>query len=225
MLEAVPDGAHVLDVGCATGYVAAELKTRGCTVIGFEQDRASAELAKDHCVDVIVGDLEREDARESLPRGHDIVLFGDVLEHLRDPLPVLAWAQTRLASGGRVVVSLPNIAVWFARQAVARGKFPYADSGVFDRTHLRFFTRDTARALAEQAGYAIDRERYTPTVLPFEVLSHRLLGTPFQWDSAATNRLRWAAARWWPTMFALQFVLTLNPAPDGGRRVPPAGSV
>lgn len=211
LLDAVAPGSRVTDIGCATGYLAAELKARGCTVVGFEHDRISAELAEEHCVEVVVGDLESKQARETLPGGQDVVLFGDVLEHLRDPLPVLRWAQTRLAPRGRVVMSLPNIAVWFARQAVARGKFPYADTGIFDRTHLRFFTLDSARSLADDAGYRIEREDFTPAVLPFELLAHALFGTPFTWDTAATERLRWVAARRWPTMFALQFVMTLRP--------------
>lgn len=204
ILEAVPAGARVLDIGCASGYLAAELTRKSCKVVGFDQDRVSAELARPHCSEVVVGDLEREEDRRSLPGGQDAVLFGDVLEHLRDPLSVLRWARTRLAPGGRVVVSLPNIGIWSARRAVALGRFRYADSGIFDRTHLRFFTRTTAHELVEQAGYSIQTERFAPTELPLEAVGQRLLGPD------AMDRLRWTAARKRPTVFALQFVLTLT---------------
>ena len=74
------------------------------------------------------------------------------------------------------------------------GRFPYAESGLFDATHLRFFTRGSARALAEQAGYVVEQEQFTRGALP-------LLPT----------RVETAAARLRPELFALQFVLTLRP--------------
>jgi methionine biosynthesis protein MetW len=203
VLAAVPDGARVLDVGCATGYLAAALRERGCTVVGIEADPDAAAQARAHCDAVVVGDVEAPRTRaETAARGpFDVVMCADVLEHLRDPWEVLAWLRTLLRDGGRAVVSLPNIAHWTARRELLRGRFPQADHGLFDRTHLRFFTRATARDLAARAGFAILEEHPAPAPLPLE---SRL---------AMVGRLRGPLVRRYPGLLALQVVLVLAPQP------------
>ncbi|HEX2084943.1 MAG TPA: class I SAM-dependent methyltransferase, partial [Solirubrobacteraceae bacterium] len=97
ILAEVPPGARVLDVGCASGYLAALFAERGCTVVGFERDPASAEVARAHCEEVIVGDLESPDDRAAIPAGFDVVVMGDVLEHLADPWAALRFVRELLA--------------------------------------------------------------------------------------------------------------------------------
>jgi 2-polyprenyl-3-methyl-5-hydroxy-6-metoxy-1,4-benzoquinol methylase len=199
----VPDGARVLDVGCATGYLAAELTRRGCRVTGVEADPVAAERARAHCEAVVVGDVEDAGCRGELAAlaPYDVVLCGDVLEHLRDP-----WSALRaLASlGGLVVLSVPNIAHWTGRRALARGRFPYVEHGLFDRTHLRFFTRASAHALVASAGYEIEREQFTRWRLPMQ-----------KWFGALMPKsLQPKAARAWPELFAFQFVMTLRVRTD-----------
>ncbi len=211
VLGAVPDGARVLDVGCSTGYLAAELTARGCHVVGVERDPEAAAQARERCELVVVGDIEDPTVRDELPRDMDFVLLADVLEHLRDPWAVLAGLRETLAPGGRAVVSVPNIGHWTARRALARGRFPYADHGLFDRTHLRFFTRASARELAQRAGFAVEREEPATASLPLEAyLRRRLGGTEHDPPPAlAAARRRLTALR--PELFAFQFVLTLRP--------------
>src|SRR3954470_24112101 len=168
MIDAVASGARVLDVGCASGYLARELRSRGCTVVGIEPDTVNATQARTHCEAVIVGDFEQPEDRERLPAPFDYVLFGDVLEHLRDPWAALAGTHELLRPAGRVVVSIPNIAHWSARREILRGRFPYADHGLFDRTHLRFFTRETAHDLVASAGYVVEHEDFTRWRPPLE---------------------------------------------------------
>jgi 2-polyprenyl-3-methyl-5-hydroxy-6-metoxy-1,4-benzoquinol methylase len=210
-LAAVPDGARVLDVGCATGYLARELAARGCRVVGVESDPSAAAAAREHCELVVVGDVEDSAVRDELPREMDVLLAADVLEHLRDPWEALAALRETLAGDGRAVVSIPNVGHWSARRELARGRFSYTEHGLFDRTHLRFFTRAAARELTDRAGFAIVAERFAASSLPFEpYLRRRLGGTehdPPPWLAAARARL---VARW-PELFALQFVLTLRP--------------
>jgi 2-polyprenyl-3-methyl-5-hydroxy-6-metoxy-1,4-benzoquinol methylase len=232
ILEAVPAGARVLDVGCASGYLAAPLAERGCRVTGVEADLSAAGAARAVCERVIEGDVEAPDVRAACERaaavedhaaageaasaggdaahalrGFDAIVCGDVLEHLRDPWDTLAFLHTLLAPGGRVVVSLPNVAVWSARRELLRGRFPYADHGVFDRTHLRFFTRASARELVERAGLVVAEERFAPAFLPFEPALRRRLGGTVQQPLPWVARLRAAAARQRPELFALQVVL------------------
>ena len=211
VLAAVPDGARVLDVGCSTGYLASELTRRGCRVVGVEADPEAAGQARERCELVIVGDIEEPAVLAELPREMDAVLLADVLEHLRDPWRVLAALRDMLAPDGRAVVSLPNIGHWTARRALARGRFPYAEHGLFDRTHLRFFTRASACELAERSGFAVEREEAATASLPLEpYLRRRLGGTEHDPPRAlAAARRRLTALR--PELFGFQFVLTLRP--------------
>ncbi|HEX8083919.1 MAG TPA: class I SAM-dependent methyltransferase [Solirubrobacteraceae bacterium] len=205
ILAEVPAGARVLDLGCASGYLAAPLTARGCTVTGFERDPAAAELARAHCAEVIVGDVESPEDRDALPGGFDVVVVGDVLEHLADPWSALRFVRGLLAPGGVVILSLPNVAAWPVRLGLLRGRFEYADLGILDRTHLRFFTRRTAHELARSAGFEVERER----------LAHleRAPGPIRRALPRATNLVDRALVRLWPGLFAQQFVLRLRPQP------------
>jgi methionine biosynthesis protein MetW len=212
IVEAVPPGAQVLDVGASTGYLGQALRERGCQVLGVEPDAEAVAESQGRGMVVLRGDIEDPVTREGLPRNADVVLFGDVLEHLRDPSDALSYTRELLAPGGRVVASIPNVAVWHARRELARGRFPYADHGIFDRTHLRFFTRRSARDLAQRAGYRVESERFAATVLPGEGLARRAFGGwPEHAPPAPVARLRERAAARCPELFALQFVLTLRP--------------
>src|SRR3954467_9824719 len=155
MVELIGSNRDVLDVGCANGYLGSVLKQRGCTVVGLEIDPAAAEDAKGELDEVIVGSVEDMDLVERLGAGRfDVVVFGDVLEHLRDPLPTLRQARRLLKPGGYVVISIPNVAHGAVRLSLLRGEFPYRDLGLLDNTHLRFFTRSTVEDLLEGAGLA-----------------------------------------------------------------------
>jgi methionine biosynthesis protein MetW len=204
LLAAVPDRSVVLDVGCSEGYLAAALARRGCEVHGVERDATAAAAARAHCAAVWAIDVEDAAEREALPAGLDAIVLGDVLEHLRDPWAVLAWAATRLRAGGLAVVSVPNAVHWTARREIARGRFPLRDWGTFDRTHLRWFTRASARELVEGAGLAVVREQFTSAPLPGEPLLRRADAEP----GRALARARQLAADRAPELFALQFVLT-----------------
>jgi methionine biosynthesis protein MetW len=199
VLDAVPAGARVLDVGCATGYLAAELAARGCTVVGVEADPAAAAAATagGACAEVGAGDVETAACRAALVARapFDAVVAGDVLEHLRDPWATLALLASLLRPGGRAVVSVPNIAHWTGRRALLRGRFPYAAHGLFDRTHLRFFTRSGARELVASAGLRIVTERFAPAPLPLQA------------HVPALRRFEARAAGAWPGLFALQVVI------------------
>jgi len=200
----------VLDIGCASGYLAAALGERGCTTYGVEPDRDLAAQARRHCERVFEADIEARVARDELPRDLDAVLFGDVLEHLSDPWEVLRFARTLLAPGAMAFVSVPNGVHWRARSEIARGRFPREDSGTFDRTHLRWFTLDSARALAGQAGFVVERERFTPAPLPLEALVRRVAGGSAEAPRFPLGHARWFLARRAPRLFALQFVLILR---------------
>jgi O-antigen biosynthesis protein len=162
----VPDGSHVLDVGCHTGILGSALvEKKHCTVKGIDLDLDALEVARERIHAVTSIDLEDSEWVQTLQskgfRNFDAIIFGDVLEHTRQPAKILIQAKQLLSSNGRVIVSLPNVANVRIRLQILRGKFEYQDSGILDRTHLRFFTLKTARELLQHAGYRIIEERHT----------------------------------------------------------------
>jgi methionine biosynthesis protein MetW len=158
LLDWVGTGKRVLEVGCSTGYMSRLMAERNCVVTGIEVDVEAAEKARRYCSEVYVMDLDSDDWVPSLrDKGFDVVLLGDVLEHLVDPLKVLHRMQEVLGKDGSLVISLPNVVHWATRLKILMGQFDYQSLGTLDHTHLRFFTLKTARELIESVGYRIVR--------------------------------------------------------------------
>jgi len=155
LLALVGDGSRVLDVGCSSGYLARPLAERGCTVVGIERDPRAAELARGVCEHVLVGDVETMELPFE-PGSFDVVLCGDVVEHLRDPGAFMARVRPLLAEEGRLVLSTPNVANWANRLGLLAGRWTYSDRGILDRTHLHLFTQRTLVETLESAGYRVD---------------------------------------------------------------------
>jgi 2-polyprenyl-3-methyl-5-hydroxy-6-metoxy-1,4-benzoquinol methylase len=152
----VTPGSTVLDVGAADGSVARPLAARGCRVWAIELDAAAAAKARSSCERVIVGDVEQLDLDAVLEEQRfDFVLLLDVLEHLRDPLALLERVRDCLAPGGRVIASIPNVTHGAVRLSLMAGAFTYTESGLLDRTHLRFFDRRGAENLFADARLSI----------------------------------------------------------------------
>jgi SAM-dependent methyltransferase len=109
--------------------------------------------------EAIIHDLNEDPPDVGAP---DLILFLDVLEHLVDPAAVLSRFASRLAPGGAVIVSVPNVAHPSVVLPLAiRGQWTYADAGILDRTHLRFFTHKTAMELVESGGFHVDAGLYS----------------------------------------------------------------
>ncbi|HTU42946.1 MAG TPA: class I SAM-dependent methyltransferase [Candidatus Aquilonibacter sp.] len=158
LLEWVGTGKRVLEVGCSTGYMSQLMKQRNCTVTGIEVDAEAARCAANHCEEVHVLDLNSPEWIRRFTEGRfEVVLLGDVLEHLVDPARVLSQMRELLAPNGSLVISLPNIVHWEIRAEVLLGRFDYQSCGILDHTHLRFFTLKSARELIESAGCRIVR--------------------------------------------------------------------
>lgn len=157
-IQMVGTGKRVVDFGCYTGVVARALAERGCTVTGIELDPVAAEKAREVCERVVVGDLDRMDLAEALEgSAYDVGLFGDIIEHLKDPVRVLSQFRAHLAPGGFIVVSVPNVAHATVRLSLLKGEFNYENTGILDDTHLRYFTRKSIGDFIEACGYVVDR--------------------------------------------------------------------
>ncbi len=156
-------GERVLEVGCSSGALTERIAAMGCRVTGIEVRPEAAEKARSFAEDVLVGDLAIMPLPLSLS-SFDAVLLIDVLEHMADPVGALRRLFPLLREGGRIVVAIPNVAHWSVRFRLLAGRFDYEDSGILDRTHLRFYTLDTARAMLEEAGLEIQERDVVPDV-------------------------------------------------------------
>jgi SAM-dependent methyltransferase len=200
-------GRRALDVGAADGFLAERLTAQGWSVTALERDPELAARAHGRCKEVVVADLES--ALPLLHGPYEAIVYGDVLEHLSDPAAVLRALDRTLAPGGTVIVSVPNVAHLWVRLSLLAGRFDYADRGILDRTHLRFFTRRTLLELLRSAGLRVVELAVTPVPLPLVV--------PPRWHGRALARvhaLSAGAARGWPGGLAYQFVAVCHASTD-----------
>ena len=149
----------ILDVGCSNGALGSSLKSAqpGRTVCGIEFDALFAQAAARQLDGVIHADLNLLDWSAALAgRRFDCIVFADVLEHLVYPQHCLRQAIGHLQPGGCIVLSLPNIRhICALRSLFVHGRFPQRDRGIFDRTHLRWFTLADAKTLIGDAGLQV----------------------------------------------------------------------
>jgi 2-polyprenyl-3-methyl-5-hydroxy-6-metoxy-1,4-benzoquinol methylase len=193
-------GRRLLDVGAADGLLSRHLTARGWKVTAIEADPALAAAGAAHCERMLVADLNR--GVPALDGDFDVILCADVLEHLADPAAVLGALLRALATGGDVVVSVPNVAHLWVRLLLLAGRFDYADRGILDRTHLRFFTARSLSALLAGAGLVPYRRVATPVPL-YQVVPPRWHGRAL----AAVHALSAAAARGLPRLLGYQLVI------------------
>ena len=204
LLQELPAGSSVLDVGSASGYFGERLAGKGYYVVGVEQDEAAASVAAAFYDEFIVADVE---AGLRLSRKFDVIVLADILEHLRQPLKVLVHLRDLLSSTGRFVISVPNVANIYVRLSLLFGRFEYADRGILDETHLRFFTLNSACALVQKAALRVKRIVVTPIPLPLVFPSTR--------EGASCHflhRANWLLTQMWKRLFAYQMIIVAVPA-------------
>lgn len=145
---------EVLDVGCSDGGLGAKMKDFGIRVSGMEAYPEAAAKASRKLDHVLLGDIEHVDMPYT-PGQFDAVVFGDVLEHLVNPWTALAKVRPYLRRGGTVLASVPNVGHISVVAPLLGGRFTYTDSGLLDKTHLRFFTLDELLRLFTDTGYEV----------------------------------------------------------------------
>lgn len=163
LLQKIPMTAgRILEIGCGDGQFAAAVKARNSDVVyfGVELFEDAATKATRYIDHVLPGNIEDAPTLaklKTLQAGDpfDVLIFGDVLEHLLDPWAVLAQLRSLMRPDGLCVICIPNVSHWSLIQQQFKGRWDYRDSGLLDRTHLRFFTKDTACEMLNAAGWKV----------------------------------------------------------------------
>jgi SAM-dependent methyltransferase len=210
MVRLVGHGKRVLDVGCADGFLCRHLTNAGNRVTGIDVDERAVEEARAHCERAIAADFDRQPLPEAVGgETFDAIVFGDVLEHVRDPWRLLDQARSSLSERGFAVISILNIAHGNVRLSLLRGAFDYARFGLLDDSHLRFFTLRSVRELCLRAGYRVESIERTKVPLFGESdLVPHVLEREFGADVVDEIRRD-------PDHDTLQFVIRAVPLADG----------
>jgi 2-polyprenyl-3-methyl-5-hydroxy-6-metoxy-1,4-benzoquinol methylase len=195
-------GHRILEVGCGEGFFAAQLAARGNQVTGVDVlpvPKHAEAFAEYHSADLSRGFGPALERLRGQP--FDKILLMDVIEHLEKPEQLLAECRELMDPQSRLLVSVPNVANFTVRLAMLFGRFNYTERGILDKTHLRFFTRKTARRLLESCGFTIEKQDYT--IIPIELV----LGlSPRNLLVRLLNPFVYGLTRLWPGLFAYQLV-------------------
>ncbi len=199
MLEDLPKGARVLDVGAGSGTLARLCKEQGYYFCGIEPHAEWLGDAKELYAELFHGSLE-ETPGDYL-EDYSAVVCADVLEHLVHPKQQLERLINAQSGGCLFIISVPNIANLWVRINLLFGRFDYADKGILDNTHLHFYTKKTFLTLLRTVGLEIQELRFTPIPLELAIpsLSHNTIGRGIIDLSATMTKL-------WPTLLGYQWI-------------------
>ena len=163
----IADNSSVLDLGCWTGRLGEKLKKeKGCYVAGVDIDKTALKIAAGRLDFVCAADLDFSKVlKKKIIRKFDYIVLTDVLEHLKNPEELLVTAKKFLTKDGLLIASVPNVANWSVRLPLLFGRFDYEETGILDKTHLRFFTQKTARKMFENSGYTIEKIKFSGTTI------------------------------------------------------------
>ena len=192
----ITPGAAVLDIGCAVGELGHYLtEQKHCVVDGIEANPDAAAIARSFNRQVWEADLETASLAELLGESrYQYIVCADVLEHLRDPGQLIRQIANFLTPGGKLLVSIPNIAHVGVFLELLSGDFRYREEGLLDQTHLRFFTRRSFLYFLAENGFAgqivdrtiVDLQHSEFSAIPLEIMSPSLLREMQDWDDNIT---------------------------------------
>jgi len=186
----------ILEVGCNTGNLGHNLiKNKGCIVYGLDYSKKAINIAKTRLTKAIVFDLETYKTPFK-NETFDIIIFGDVLEHIRYPEIVLSKFKKLLTKDSIIIASIPNVANINIRLQLLFGNFNYKPSGILDQTHLRFFTKKSVKKMFTKQNYKIIKIDSTPG-FNFIILRHFKL----------LIKIKKIICKMYSKLFALQFIV------------------
>jgi 2-polyprenyl-3-methyl-5-hydroxy-6-metoxy-1,4-benzoquinol methylase len=195
----------VLDVGAAQGMLSHSIQPSDLTIDGIEANPQWAEMARPYYRQVWACYAERAPLE---PKTYKLIVCGDVLEHTPDPVAVLKRLVEASTDDAKFIISLPNVAHLAIRMMLLFGKFPKMERGILDKTHLHFFTKDTALDMLSKAG--LRAERVSCTGVPLDELWKNGEGKLLYKFMMKSQHFALAIA---PRLFGFQWVILASRAP------------
>ncbi len=156
---------QILSIGCGIGLLEAEAKKKGNRVYGVDISQENIKKASKVLDGVFLCDLEKVETLPFSIEMFDIIILGDVIEHLLEPRRMLKMIRPYLKKEGYIIASIPNVANWTVRIPLLFGKFKYGQDGVIVWQHYRFYTCKTASNLIEECGYSVTKIDYTTSIV------------------------------------------------------------
>lgn len=154
VLSLIDKDSSVLEIGCHTGYFSFWLKEKDCSVFGADIYEPAIEKASKFLDESFIGNVETNAFFESIQnRQFDSIVIMHVLEHLVNPEVFLNGLREHLTKDGNIIIAVPNISNWNSRLELFKGNFNYTETGIMDKTHLRFFNYITMKGLIKKAGF------------------------------------------------------------------------
>ena len=202
------DPSRVLDAGCFDGRFGELTRRLGHHVTGLDREKYDGVAER---VDAFLEADLNQPLPDSIRADYDVVVAGDILEHVVEPQQLLDDLVSKLVPGGEILVSVPNFGHWYPRGRTAIGTFDYDQRGPLDRGHVRFFTRTSIERLIADAGLRVIERRTVGT--PFEtVLSDPTAGGGRRGLVRGISRADQTLVRAWPRLFGYQFLYRLEVA-------------
>jgi 2-polyprenyl-3-methyl-5-hydroxy-6-metoxy-1,4-benzoquinol methylase len=177
----IPSGSKVLDIGAGNGLLAMLFKEAGKEVFidGIEPSKAAAKIAKKHYSKFSEGYIQ--DYLPEIKSGkYDYLVLADVIEHVFDPYVLLLDLIRAAGSNTKIIISTPNIAFGSVRLALLGGKFEYVNSGLLEKTHVRFFTKQLLEEMIKNLGIGVEKaifleRRIDQTEIPTSIKGNRMV--------------------------------------------------
>jgi len=177
LFDIIPDTLQsIVEIGSGSGVLAKAIKYRSpkTQYIGVELDPEYAILSSRYCDLVLTDDIETpSDELRNYLETTSAIIFSDVLEHLYNPWLTLKLLRSTISNDCSIYASIPNIQHWSIIFGLISGNFDYTDSGLLDRTHIRFFTKKTIVSLFTDCGYEI--KSISPRIFNFPEQDQYLL--------------------------------------------------
>jgi O-antigen biosynthesis protein len=162
VFDLIHENSFVLDVGCSSGGLGKKLiEEKKCRVYGVDFSPKSIKNASKILHKAKLFDLDSVKVPFSKEK-FDVIVFADVLEHIKNPECILERFSKILKKDGVIIASIPNIAYVSARINHLFGKWDYYETGLMDKTHIKFFTSKTINELFLKTGYSIKETYFTP---------------------------------------------------------------
>jgi 2-polyprenyl-3-methyl-5-hydroxy-6-metoxy-1,4-benzoquinol methylase len=175
VLKMIPVKSRVLDIGCSSGNFGKVLiSEKQTTVDGIELDPDDAKLAEKVLNKVQALNVETDDISMFEDSAYDIIYFGDVIEHLVDPVKVLKKVKAKLAPEGAIIFSIPNMTHITVRIMLMSGRFSYGRTGLLDNTHLHYYDLNEIKRVFSEAGFTINELDWVTRGVPEELLRKQL---------------------------------------------------